>query len=267
MWRALRACLGPIPVGEASSGEPSPRVPAGTVVYAVGDIHGCKDLLELMLDLIRKDREERAGSAEAGRCVVVYVGDYIDRGPDSKGVIDLLLSDPLEDVETVFLRGNHEWMIRKMLDDPESADIAHRWAWNGGKPTVRSYKAKGFFKLGEAIPAAHLAFLEGLRLHHTEGDYLFVHAGIRPGVPLDKQTDDDKVWIRHPFLEHEGSHDGWFVVHGHTPVEEVEVRPNRICIDTHAYETGVLTALVLEGTERRFLQTPRDGKSRLRRWF
>ncbi len=239
-----------------------PEVPAGTVVYAVGDIHGCKDLLELMLDLIRKDREERAGVSDARRCVVVYIGDYIDRGPDSKGVIDLLLSNPLEGVETVFLKGNHEWMIEQMLNDPESEDIADRWDWNGGKPTVRSYEAKGFFKLREAIPDAHMDFLEGLKLHHTEGDYLFVHAGIRPGVPLDQQTDDDKVWIRREFLGHKGSHDGWFVVHGHTPVEEVEVLPNRICIDTHAYETGALTAVVLEGAERRFLQTPKDGKSR-----
>ncbi len=253
--------LGAVPVGETSSGESPPQVPAGTVVYAVGDIHGCKDLLELMLDLIRKDREERANSAEVDRCVVVYIGDYIDRGPDSKGVIDLLLSDPLEDVETVFLGGNHEWMIGKMLDDLESWDIADRWDGNGGYATVISYGVEQFSELGKAIPDAHLDFLKGLRLHHTEGDYLFVHAGIRPGVPLDQQTHKDLVWIRREFLEHEGSH-GLFVVHGHTPVEEVEVRPNRICIDTHAYETGALTALVLEGTERRFLQTPRDGKSR-----
>ncbi len=249
---------------ETSSGEQlTPQVPAGTIAYAVGDVHGRRDLLEQMVGIIRADWEGRADISDARRCVVVYVGDYVDRGPDSKGVIDLLLSNPLGDAESIFLRGNHEDLMLKVLADPESREAAELWDLNGGGATVDSYGAESFASLGKSVPEAHLDFLKGLELHHTEGSYLFVHAGIRPGVPLERQEPRDLTWIREPFLEHEGSH-GLFVVHGHTPVDEPEVLANRVCIDTRAFASGVLTALVLEGSERRFLRTHGGGKPRLR---
>lgn len=243
-----------------SSGGPPPQVPAGTIVYAVGDLHGCRNLLEQMIEMIRADRE----MSDARRCVVIYVGDYIDRGPDSKGVIDLLLSNPLGDeVESVFLRGNHEDMITMMLDEPDSDDIAWKWEMNGGEETVHSYGGYEFSKLRETMPDSHLEFINGLELYHIEGSYLFVHAGIQPGVPLEQQTKHDLTWIRYPFLESEENH-GLFVVHGHTPVDEPEERPNRLCIDTGAFRSGVLTAVVLEEDRRRFLQTKGGAGKKLR---
>lgn len=239
------------------------RVPGGCLVYAVGDIHGRLDLLEQMHELIEAD----AAKSQAERTVVVYVGDYVDRGPDSSGVVELLIRQPLhrrvEHLESVHLIGNHEAFLLNFLEEPESTEI---WFMNGGDATLRSYgvdpwqstQSDNFAEdlrrsFAKRLPEAHLTFFRNLRLFHEEGDYLFVHAGVRPGVALEAQTAEDLIWIREDFLKSDEDF-GRIVVHGHTPQRKPQSRANRIGIDTGAVYGGKLTALVLEGSERRFLQ-------------
>ena len=236
------------------------RAPAGCRVYAVGDIHGRADLLRHLHGQIRDDAED----APELRKVVVYVGDYVDRGPDSFGVIDMLIHEPLEGFERHHLKGNHEDMLMEFLKTGSGGET---WIVNGGRDTLESYDVDlwdiGFGlgntpglgeKLQANIPEDHLAFLAGLELCHREGGYLFVHAGLRPGVALDDQDEYDFLWIRHDFLESDADY-GMIVVHGHSIHPEPDIRPNRIGIDTGAWRTGHLTALVLEGDSRRFLRT------------
>ena len=197
---------------------------------------------------------------------MVYLGDYIDRGPDSDLVLETLIEDPLEGFETVFLRGNHESMILDFLDGVGLG--GEIWLANGGRTTLQSYGVDPFAvyfdaasmaetaeDLADRIPSAHLAFLRGLALSHREGDYLFVHAGVRPGLALAEQSPFDLLWIRSEFLASDADH-GPVVVHGHSISPKPDVRPNRIGIDTGAYTTGRLTCLVLEDKRRRFLVTP-----------
>jgi len=237
-----------------------PEVPEGSRIYAIGDIHGRLDLLRRLHGLIRDD----AAAHPAARKVAVYLGDYVDRGESSAEVIDLLIGDPLPGFESVHLLGNHEEM---MLDFFEDIAIARSWMTNGGAETLASYRiAPPMIFADEAtvtqvqqdlaarLPPAHRTFLEGLALSHEEGGYFFAHAGIRPRVPLDKQEKKDLIWIRTPFLDSEEAH-GKMVVHGHTITDHPEIRRNRIGIDTGAYATGRLTCLVLEGSDREFLQT------------
>lgn len=240
-----------------------PRVPAGQIVYAVGDIHGRLDLLNRMLALIRADAED----IDVDRRTIVFLGDYVDRGPESKGVIDRLLAGPPEGFEQVCLMGNHEsWLLDFLVDCRAGAG----WIANGGGATLESYGApvsRGLgFGLGlgrlesarsafvQAMPEAHRAFLSGLELMWRSGDYAFVHAGVRPGLALDDQDPQDLLWIRRDFLEAEDDF-GAVVVHGHTIVDAPDERANRIGLDTGAFATGRLTCLALDGTERRFLRT------------
>lgn len=232
-----------------------PRVPPRTRVYAIGDIHGRLDLLRDLRAQIVAD----AHSANAADNVIIYLGDYVDRGPDSAGVLDLLIDAPLAGFRSVHLRGNHEEMLLGCLRDAERA--ARPWVNNGGAQTLQSYgvaaggvPAEVRAAFARALPPRHLAFLDGLPLHHAEGDYLFVHAGIRPGIPLARQAAPDLLWIRDLFLQSPADH-GMVVVHGHTPVPEPEIRPNRIGIDTGAFASGRLTCLVLWDAERRILRT------------
>jgi serine/threonine protein phosphatase 1 len=241
---------------EAKSGASTPE---GTVVYAVGDIHGHLGLLVKLQAEIAADMAGR----DADRRVVVYLGDYIDRGPDSRGVISHLIRRPIEGAETVHLAGNHDrWMLR-FLDD---VSVARSWLMNGGSETLMSYgismphalDANAFTALQQslrkAMPSAHRAFLEGLKFSHEEGGYFFVHAGVRPGVALADQKEEDLIWIREEFLF--SSQDfGKVVVHGHTPTHTPEKFANRIGIDTGAFATGKLTAAVLAGSKQRFLHT------------
>jgi serine/threonine protein phosphatase 1 len=235
------------------------RAPAGSRVYAVGDIHGRADLLHELRAMILDDAGDGAGL----RKVVVYLGDYIDRGRDSRGVVQILVEAPLPGFEEVHLMGNHDaWM----LDCLEGEELDLSWMLNGGPATLESYRVtppadltlEGLEAarrdLGEKVPGAHREFFKALKLSHVEGDYLFVHAGIRPGVPLARQQRDDLLWIREEFLS-SGLDHGKIVVHGHSPAHQVQVEPNRIGIDTWAFATSQLTCLVLEGAERRFLQT------------
>lgn len=238
----------------------APCVPDGVRVYAVGDIHGRADLL---VRLHRKIAADAAGAA-GGRCIVVYVGDYVDRGPDTCGVIDELLGETLAGFERVFLKGNHEDFLTRFLADGSMGDV---WFMNGGIETLESYgidmapwvwDAHGLESvqklMHERMGPGHLEFFRTLELYRVIGDYIFVHAGLRPGVPLDRQDPRDFMWIRHEFLESRDSFGG-IVVHGHTPFPEPEVRANRIGIDTKAWQSGHLTCLVLDGAERRFMQT------------
>jgi serine/threonine protein phosphatase 1 len=251
----MASSLSPGPSGCA---DPDPRAPADTRVYAVGDIHGCTDKLQALHKLIAWD----AANAPKRR-VVVYVGDYIDRGPDSREAVDLLIGEPLEGFESIHLIGNHEAFLLQFLGD---SSVAMSWLMNGGDATCRSYGVDPYAPpgladrfswlqqaLAERVPEAHLAFFRGLAPHHVEGDYLFVHAGIRPGVPLADQDPADLIWIREPFLSSDEDH-GKMVIHGHTPTTAPDLRHNRIGIDTGACFGGRLTALVLEGDSRRFLQ-------------
>ena len=236
-----------------------PKVPEGTLVYAVGDVHGRADLLEKMHAAILKDSLD----VPAERKVVVYLGDYVDRGPHSKKVVDILLDKPLKGFERVHLMGNHEAFLIEFLNDLEAGP---GWFFNGGLTTLSSYGVKiGKHdelsyevlqrvqeELVAKMPKAHLDFYKTLDFSRTEGDFFFVHAGIRPGVPLDNQTDEDMLWIREEFLGCEDDF-GKVIVHGHTITWEPEVKQNRIGIDTGAFASGVLTALVLEGREQDFL--------------
>jgi serine/threonine protein phosphatase 1 len=237
-----------------------PTLPEGQLLYAVGDIHGRLDLLEGLLEQIGADASER----DAEWRTLVFLGDYVDRGPDSRRVVKKLISDLPQGFETHFLKGNHEAILLDFLEDPWCLD---HWRMNGGEATLRSYgiDTQRLIRISappdlwrqafaEAVPEAHVRFFKSLKLSVSFGDYLFVHAGVRPGVPLSAQTEADLIWIRSPFLNHADPF-GKIVVHGHTPGQEPETRPNRIGIDTGAVFTGRLTALRLQNGSREFLQT------------
>lgn len=240
---------------------PDARTPPGLRLYAIGDVHGRTDLLAEIHRRIDRD----LGRRRAADWRVIHLGDYIDRGPDSAGTL-ALLHDRKGAGHGDFLLGNHDRYLLDFLADPESADF-DRWIVNGGVKTLDSFGIDGMamaysgdedacLRLHRALTAAAPPWLPGflgaLRRMVRYGDYVFVHAGVRPGVPLDEQSDQDLIWIRGEFLSSDTDH-GAVVVHGHTPVEAVEVRPNRIGIDTGAVFTGNLTCLVLEGAERALL--------------
>ena len=238
-----------------------PSIPEGQLLYAVGDIHGRLELLEAMLGQIETDARRCEGIE---RRTLVFLGDYIDRGPASRGVIERLLGGLPQNFDAHFLKGNHEAILLDFLEEAWRLD---NWLLNGGEVTMCSYgvdterlarrdaPAELWQQAFAAVlPEAHLRFLEGLGLSLPVGDYFFVHAGVRPGVPLDEQTEADLVWIREPFLGHAAPF-GKIVVHGHTPGNAPVTRPNRIGIDTGAVFSGRLTALRLRGGSRTFLQT------------
>lgn len=232
------------------------RVPDGVRVYAVGDIHGRYDLLRLLLDRIDEDR------ARLGDGQLVFLGDYVDRGTDSRQVIETLAAGHAEQ-GWICLKGNHEAMMLDVLDGHRPWDV---WLANGGVETLFSYGissreyvvARRFEDLREAtlaaVPPHHLVFLRALPVSHRVGDYFFCHAGIRPGVPLDRQDPEDLLWIRDMFIDSELLH-GCRVVHGHTPTMEPEIRPNRINVDTGAYLTNRLSCAVIEADQVRVIHT------------
>ena len=231
-------------------------LPDNLRIYAVGDIHGRADLLAQLLEMIAQDDASRAHATSR----LVFLGDYIDRGPDSHGVVEILLHGLPEGWQCDFLMGNHERMMMDALADVEALPL---WIANGGAAAVKSYvraaRTAGedradWGDLADLLPPEHRRFFDDLRLSVEQGDFLFVHAGVRPGIALERQDPHDLVWIRRPFLDHQGSF-GKVIVHGHTPVEAPEVHLNRIAIDTGAVFTGRLTALVLEGSLREFLTT------------
>ena len=239
---------------------PEPAVPPGLRVYAIGDVHGRADLLDTLLTAIAADAARRPALAKR----IVFLGDYVDRGLQSKEAIDLVLDAVPRGFEVVTLMGNHEEMMHRFLRE---VSIGRSWMLNGGDATLASYgvdaphmlSGTARYRQAQAefdalLPERHLRFLQGLAVTHIAGDYLFVHAGLRPGVPIDRQERDDLLWIREEFL-HSDADFGKMVVHGHSIAREPVLRPNRIGIDTGAYASDRLTCLVLEGAAREFLST------------
>lgn len=226
-------------------------LPPGQRVYAVGDIHGCLDRLVALHELIADDIAARP----TGRTTLVHLGDYVDRGTDSAQVIDWLINrPPVPANEIVNLMGNHEHMMLAAVVGADK-DAPEQWLMNGGADSLLSWGISRAVPPAEwavRIPRQHLLFLRDLAISRQIGPYLFVHAGIRPGVPLDQQSRHDMMWIREPFLSSRAYH-GVVVVHGHTPKREPIVLPNRIAIDTGAVLGGALTCAVLEGDMLGFL--------------
>ncbi|MEH2552108.1 serine/threonine protein phosphatase 1 [Bradyrhizobium sp. AZCC 2262] len=240
-------------VSAASSRSVNASAPPDTRIYAVGDIHGRADLLSEIIARIDDDIRRRP----IAHTIEVYLGDYVDRGPQSKTVIDLLTVRLVAN-GAVCLRGNHEAVMEGFLQDPA---ILEYWLPLGGMQTLASYgielhENETAFSLHrrflDAFPRAHELFMQCLRNQFSCGDFLFVHAGIRPGVPLDDQDPNDLIWIRDEFLDDTRSHKR-FIVHGHTPVPHPEIRRNRINIDTGAWRTGALTCVAIEGSTKLFL--------------
>jgi len=228
-------------------------------LYVVGDIHGRIDLLQQLVDKINEDSRKTSVPSRK-----IFLGDYIDRGLHSRQVLDFLIDlKKKEERPPVFLLGNHEQVMREILRT-RKRDLLVNWLRFGGRETLMSYGVSPSVLNGnpqqvvhsliEHTPPAHALFLAKLKTWATFGDYFFCHAGVRPGIPLEAQSEQDLVWIRRDFLDHEDSH-GKMVVHGHTIRPQVEFKPNRIDIDTGAYATGRLTALALEGDKRWLLQT------------
>ena len=246
-------------------GRKSPRdVPpstGGRLVYAIGDVHGRLDVLE---PLLRDIGEDVLATRPAERPLLVFLGDYVDRGPDSRGVVDRVLAMHADGAfEVCALKGNHEEALLQFLDEP---GFAATWMEHGGGPTLASYgvppavartdleawtRVRDAFD--QALPDPHRAFYQRLELLRAVGDYAFVHAGVRPGVALEDQAERDLLWIRHEFLQDRGPF-GKVIVHGHTPAEEPQMLKHRLGVDTGAYATGVLTAVRLFGQEQRLIQ-------------
>lgn len=234
-------------------------IPEHTRVYCIGDIHGRDDLLESIHDKIILD-----STGYSGEKILIYLGDYIDRGLHSKEVVDLLLNKPLEGFESIYLRGNHEQVLQDFLNI--DSGIATEWFNFGGLATVLSYgvSVAGIpfgeklnqlqHDLADKIPASHLSFYSQLLYSYELGDYFFVHAGVKPKVALDRQSELDMMWIRAEFLNSKYRYEK-MIIHGHSVTNEPSVLANRIGIDTGAYASGVLTCLVLEGEQRRFFAT------------
>jgi serine/threonine protein phosphatase 1 len=235
------------------------RIPDGVRIYAIGDVHGCSSLLERLLALIHA----HVAAFPLRRPILVFLGDYIDRGPASRQVIDRLMVLRNQQ-EVIFLKGNHESYLIEFLKNPT---ILPRWFQYGGLETLQSYglTPKSHLDLKEQDFVAstlslalnrlgHREFFDHLQISFVCEDFYFVHAGVRPGIPLDQQSEEDLLWIRDEFLHHKGEL-GKIVVHGHTPVSEAEVCPNRINVDTGAYATGRLTCLIIERDRMKFISS------------
>ena len=242
---------------------PAPRGTAGARAYAIGDVHGRLDLLDRMLEMIEADIAARPRR----RNFIILLGDLIDRGPDSARVVERLRTYRPDGAKMIFLAGNHEEVMLRIVQGEEG--VLPSWLKFGGAECLESYgvDSEALKKLDEgtalervkaAVPRAHVDFLAGFGDTFSFGDYLFVHAGIRPGLPLEEQHVKDLRWIREPFLGDSKEH-GFVVVHGHTICDAVEERANRIGIDTGAYMSGRLTAIAIEDDRRWFLSTGASG--------
>lgn len=259
MFRRVVSALGGLR-GSRADVEPEPdRLPEGTRIYAVGDIHGRADLLARMRDMIAAD----IGIARPADALIVLLGDYVDRGPNSDLVLETLSCGDFP-APILPLIGNHEAMLLDFIHRPETGET---WRRFGGVETTHSYGvdvaelragqnlAAVSERLRAAMPDHHLEFLRsGLHPFYSAGAYFFCHAGVRPGIPLGDQQEEDLLWIRDEFISSDADF-GAVVVHGHTPSEQPMVRDNAIGIDTGAYITGRLTCLVLGQREVSFLST------------
>jgi len=245
--------------GFMQTSESTPAGARGTRAYVIGDVHGRLDLLDALLAEIESD----IAAQPPRKTLLVFLGDLIDRGPSSAQVVERLRTYERPPVRTVFILGNHEEVLLRILDGDTS--LIQSWLRFGGEQCLKSYGAdpleisvldgaSAVAAIRAVIPDKHQAFLRSFVDTCRFGDYLFVHAGIRPGVSIDQQLQSDLRWIREPFLHDDTDH-GCVVVHGHTICPVVEEHSNRIGIDTGAYRTGVLTALALEGAQRWYLDT------------
>lgn len=234
--------------------------PDNTRIYAIGDVHGHITLLEGMLEKIKTDLK----SNPVELCKIIFLGDYIDRGPDSAGCVEFLINLMSNNPDVLCLKGNHEDKLEEFLTDPVA--VADSFFTYGGADCANSYGVdmsnyrgtyddilKRHKELKAKIPTHHKQFFSRLSMTETFGDYMFVHAGVRPGIALDQQADDVLMWIRYEFIEHVGLYDK-VIVHGHTPTYPMDVQPNRINVDTHAYHTNILSCVVLEGTDYRVIE-------------
>lgn len=237
----------------------TPKTDPGERIYAIGDIHGRYDL---MIDLLRRIEQHMRSLPPAKGVHILFLGDLIDRGPDSREVLDYVHDLQQRSEQVIVLPGNHEDAMLRALDGDLST--LRIWLGVGGAETIRSFgldvpsaddDLRAFLpKLAAAIPREHVRWLKKLPVTAQSGDYFFCHAGIRPGVALKRQTRTDLLWIREDFLEDATDH-GAVIVHGHSISAEVQVRRNRIGIDTGAYRTGALTALYLEDDQREVIST------------
>ena len=228
-----------------------PRLPDGVRIYAITDIHGCAHLLDQMLRVIDAD----VAHSRPRHAIEVFMGDYIDRGPDSRSTLDLLI-ERSQRGNVVFLKGNHEAFLDDVFRDPARMS---NWLQVGGLETLMSYglspsvnpdgdeQRELMRELSEVMPARHRDFLRRLRLSFSCGDFFFVHAGVRPGIRLADQREEDLLWIREDFLQCKNRFSK-YIVHGHTPVRSAEILANRANIDTGAYATGNLTLLSIQGS-------------------
>jgi serine/threonine protein phosphatase 1 len=239
----------------------APPSTGGRLVYAIGDVHGRFDVLQ---PLLRDIAADALATRPSERPLLVFLGDYVDRGPESRSVVDAVLGLAADGAfEVVALKGNHEEALLQFLDEP---GFAATWMELGGSATLVSYgvqpaalrtdaeawaKARDAFDV--ALPGEHRGFYRTLELMRVVGDYAFVHAGVRPGVALEDQCERDLLWIRNEFLGAPGPH-GKVIVHGHTPTEEPQLLAHRLGLDTGAYATGVLSAVRLLGEEQRLMQ-------------
>ncbi|HEX3700167.1 MAG TPA: metallophosphoesterase family protein [Phenylobacterium sp.] len=252
-------------LGELAGPQPTPALTGGELVYAIGDLHGCYELMKDVLALLAADSAGRAGDR---RPIVIFLGDYVDRGPHSAKVMEALVwLKRRTDLEIHFLKGNHEQALLAFLDEPERGAP---WISFGGSETLLSYgvappspddDAEAYLRardeLMERMPASHLRLLQQLEAMVVVGDYAFVHAGVRPGVPLDAQEENDLLWIRRGFVDQPGPF-GKIIVHGHTWLSErPQLTEHRLGLDTGAYATGVLSAARLEDREVEILQAQR----------
>ncbi|MDX8452365.1 metallophosphoesterase [Mesorhizobium sp. VK9D] len=237
------------------------RGPDGMRLYAIGDVHGRHDLLAAMHRHIESELEY----APASDWRIIHLGDYVDRGPDSKSVIDFLIEAKKRDPRNIMLAGNHDIGMLEFLADAEPDGLFMNY---GGVQTAQSYGvdltrdmhwfgkaeaiAPGHMALVKAVPRSHVDFLRSLTFSVTFGDFFFCHAGVRPGVPLDHQNQQDLIWIRDAFHDHSGLFSK-VIVHGHTPVAEADVQANRVNVDTLAWKSGTLSALAVTGGDKRIL--------------
>ncbi|CDX33431.1 Bis(5'nucleosyl)-tetraphosphatase, ApaH [Mesorhizobium sp. ORS 3359] len=237
------------------------RGPDGMRLYAIGDVHGRHDLLAAMHRRIASELEY----APAPDWRIIHLGDYVDRGPDSKSVIDFLIEARKRDARNIMLAGNHDIGMLEFLADAEPDGLFMNY---GGVQTAQSYGvdlvrdahwygkaeaiARGHAALVKAVPRSHVDFLQSLTFSASFGDFFFCHAGIRPGVPLDRQNQQDLIWIRDAFHDHQELF-SMVIVHGHTPVPEAEVKANRVNVDTLAWKSGTLSALAVNGGDKQII--------------
>lgn len=248
--------------GVVQKAPPSFAVPEDVRVYAIGDIHGRAALLQEMLEVISED----AAQHPAGQVVEIFLGDYIDRGFHSRAVIEQLLAPSARGHHRIFLKGNHEEALLTFLEDPQKL---REWGNYGGFATLASYGVDLPVSMspekitilrdafGRALPPEHLHFFRQLQHFYMLGDYFFVHAGVRPQVALSEQRPRDYLWIREPFLSHEGYFER-YIVHGHSPLTKAEVRHNRANLDISNAPQNSLCCLVLQGQERSTLTVMND---------